>query len=80
LKKYLAEPDYVVNGEYIELTSDLNYVGKPIQIINRRVKESKQRRISIVRILWNHLSVRDATWETEVNVKQTYPESFQGVT
>jgi hypothetical protein len=38
LRKYLADPDHVVNSEN-ELTLDLNYMEKPIQIIDREVKE-----------------------------------------
>jgi hypothetical protein len=45
LRKYLTDPDHVVNDANIELTLDLNHVEKPIQIVDRRVKESRQKTI-----------------------------------
>jgi hypothetical protein len=80
LRKYLADPDHVVNDENIELTSDSNYVERPIRIIDREVKELRRKMIPMVRVLWNHHQIRDAMWETEANTRRAYLELFQGST
>jgi hypothetical protein len=45
LSRYLADPDHVVNDEYIELTPDLNYVERLIRIIGRKVNELRRKTI-----------------------------------
>jgi hypothetical protein len=76
----LQTPGHAVNDENIELTPDLNYAEKPIQIIDHGMKELRQKTIPMVKVLWNHHPVRDATWETEANIRRTYPELFQSAT
>jgi hypothetical protein len=43
LRKYLADPGHVVNDEIIESNPDLNYAEKLIQIIDREMKELRQK-------------------------------------
>jgi hypothetical protein len=80
LRKYFTDPDHVVNDANIELTPDLNYVERIIQIIDRGARKLRQKTIPLVKVLWNHHLVRDAIWEMETNMRRTYPELFQGAT
>jgi hypothetical protein len=61
LRQYQADPDHVVNDKPIELTSDLNYEERPIQIQEYGEKQLQQKRISLVKALWNHYLVQDVT-------------------
>jgi hypothetical protein len=79
LRQYLADPDHVVNDAEIELTTDLSYEERPIQILEFGNKELRQRKIPLVKVLWSHHPIRDATWETESKMRQTYPELFEGM-
>jgi hypothetical protein len=61
LRKYLADPDHVENDENIDLTTDLNYVEKPVQILDHGEKKFRQKTIPLVKVLWNRHPVQDAT-------------------
>jgi hypothetical protein len=61
----------VVNDEAIELTLDLSYVEQPIQILEHGERELLQKRIPLIKVLWNHHLVQDATWESEIEMRQT---------
>jgi hypothetical protein len=65
-----------VNDEPIELTADLNFDEWPIQILEFR-EELQQKKIPLVKVLWNHNPVPDATWETESEMRQLYPDLFE---
>jgi hypothetical protein len=79
LRQYLADPDQTVNDVEIELTTDLSYEERPVRILEFGSKELRQRKIPMVKVLWSHHPTRDATWETESNMRQTYPELFEGI-
>jgi hypothetical protein len=38
------------------------------------MKELRKKKIPIVKIMWEHHGIQDATWETEEWVKKKYPE------
>jgi hypothetical protein len=79
LRKYLVDPDHVVNDENIELISDSN-CGEANSIYRPRNEGIEVRTIPMAKVLGNHHPVRDATWETEVNMRRTYPELFPSAT
>ncbi|GKD13826.1 putative reverse transcriptase domain-containing protein, partial [Tanacetum coccineum] len=53
LKKCLAESDVRVPLDEIEIDENLCFVEEPIEIVDRDVKELKQRRIPLVKVRWN---------------------------
>jgi hypothetical protein len=74
LKKYCLDADHVMNEEPLLLWPDLNYVEKLVRVIERSVKELRNKKIPMVKVLWEHHGIQDATWETEEWVKKKYPE------
>jgi hypothetical protein len=74
LKKYNPNSEQVLNEEPLQLQLNLSYVEKPVKVLERSVKELRNKRILMVKILWEHHSTQDATWETEEWVKKKCPE------
>jgi hypothetical protein len=73
LKKYRLDADHVLNEEPLMLQPDLSYVEKPVQILKWSVKELRNKRILMVKVLWEHHGMQDATCETEEWMKKKYP-------
>nr|GEX19919.1 putative reverse transcriptase domain-containing protein [Tanacetum cinerariifolium] len=76
LKKFLAEPDVQVPLDEIEIDENLHFVEEPIEIVERDVKKLKQRRIPLVKVLWNSRQGVEYTWEREVQFRKKYPHLF----
>ena len=76
LRKYIANPSHVLGYEPLQLTSDLTYEEKPVQILDQKEKVLRNKRISLVKVLWKNQSVEGATWETEQEMQSKYPELF----
>jgi len=77
LRKYIADPSHVIDFEPLQLSKDLSYEEKPVQILAREVKVLRNREIALVKVLWqNHLR-EEATWEREDEMRAKHPELFQ---
>ncbi|XP_040945820.1 uncharacterized protein, partial [Gossypium hirsutum] len=73
LRRYRSDPSHVIPTEDIELRSDLTYEEEPVQILAREVKELRNKRVPLVKVLWRSHSVEEATWEPEETMRAQYP-------
>ena len=76
LRKCLGDHSQVVNTEDIKLSEDLSYEEKPIQILDRRIKQLRNRQIPLVKVLWTNQKTEEATWEMEQTMKEKHPGLF----
>ena len=76
LRRYRSDPSHVVSLEVIELRPDLTYEEEPVEILAREVKELRNKRISLVKILWRNHKIEEATRESEKTMCQQYPQLF----
>ncbi|GJX71103.1 hypothetical protein Tco_0308274 [Tanacetum coccineum] len=76
LKKCLAEGDIVVPIDKIQLDDKLHMIEEPVEVVNREVKQLKQRRIPIVKVRWNSQRGPEFTWERKNHIKKKYPHLF----
>ncbi|XP_038889377.1 uncharacterized protein LOC120079296 [Benincasa hispida] len=77
LRKYVADPSYVVDFEPLQLNENFRYEEKPIRILAREVKTLRNRKIVLVKVLWQNHQFKEATWEREDEKRAQYPELFQ---
>ena len=73
LRKYTADPNNTIVSEPIEITTDLVHEEQPIQILDRSIKQSRNKQITLVKVLWSYHTSQEATWETEEEMKAKYP-------
>src|SRR5262249_19459675 len=76
LKKYMADPSHVVEHLSVAIQPDLTFVEHPIRILDRKTQELRTKSIPLVKVLWQHHSSEEATWELEEDVRKKYPELF----
>ena len=55
----------MIEAPEIELSDDLSYEEQPVQILGREEKELRNKKISLVKVLWRNHLVEEATWERE---------------
>ncbi|GJZ45252.1 putative reverse transcriptase domain-containing protein [Tanacetum coccineum] len=76
LKKCYADEPLVMPLEGIHVDDKLQLVGEPVEIIERKIKRLKRRRIPLVKVRWNSRRGLEFTWECEDSFKQKYPQLF----
>jgi len=61
----------------IKLKSDLVYEEKPVVVLDRKERVTRNRVVKFYKVLWcNHVE-EDATWETEDYLKEVYKTFFE---
>ena len=77
LRKYISNPNHTIVSKPIEITEDLVYKERPVQILDCRTKQLRNKQIPLVKVLWTNHTSQEATWETEEEMKVKYPHLFQ---
>ncbi|KAA0059240.1 putative DNA/RNA polymerases superfamily protein [Cucumis melo var. makuwa] len=76
LRKYISDPSYVLQEQPVELKEDLSYVEEPVQILDRKEQVLRNKMIQLIKVLWIHHGMEEATWEPEDQMKKRYPIIF----
>ena len=61
LRRYISDPSHILDQKPLALDPDLSYEERPVQILDRWVKELKNKKISLVKVLWRKQFVEEAT-------------------
>ncbi|KAL0409810.1 UNVERIFIED_CONTAM: Transposon Ty3-I Gag-Pol polyprotein [Sesamum radiatum] len=76
LKKYYPDPSHILQLDTVELEEDLSYQERPIRILDKKIQELHNRRIPLVKVLWQNHGVEEATWEREDELRRNHPKLF----
>ncbi|XP_071939189.1 uncharacterized protein [Coffea arabica] len=81
LKKYHPDLSHILQPENIGIDEVLTYEEKPVKLLDRKVKELRNKRIPLVKVLWRNHGLEEATWEVEEAIRGKYPNLFsnQGI-
>ncbi|KAF2284914.1 hypothetical protein GH714_032427 [Hevea brasiliensis] len=74
--EYRSDSSHVLPVEEIEVNPDLTYEEEPIEILAYEVKQLQNKQIPLVKVLWNHHSGQEATWERGGH-EETTPTAVQ---
>lgn len=69
LRKYIRDPLHVIDHSGIVVNENLGYEEKPMIIIDRQVKQLRNKSIPMVKVEWKKHYGKDATWEMEEEMK-----------
>ncbi|KAD7477674.1 hypothetical protein E3N88_00810 [Mikania micrantha] len=76
LRKCLADESAYVPLEDVEVVDKLNYVEKPVAILDRKIKRLRNKSLNQVKVQWKNRRGSDTTWESEDEMKKFYPFLF----
>ena len=76
LWKYISDPSHVLEDPPVELRKYLFFKVQPVGIVNQRMKELRNKVISMVKVLWRSDTVEEMTWEREGFMRSRYPYKF----
>ncbi|XP_074300636.1 uncharacterized protein LOC141631928 [Silene latifolia] len=75
----ICEAAYRLEVEIIELDEVLTYVEVPKEILDRKVRKTRNGVTTLLKVLWSNHNVEEAKWEPEEAMKERYPHLFEQV-
>ena len=76
LRKYEPDPSHVLDWTDFVVDEDVSYEERPVRVLDRRDQVLRGKTIPLVKVLWKHHGVEEATWERELEVREKYPDMF----
>jgi hypothetical protein len=73
LKKCIKVPMEIIETPAVEIEPDLSYTEQPIQVLDTKERVTRRNKIKMYKILWDHHTEEEATWETESYLQQNFP-------
>ena len=77
LRKCLEDALAVVPFEEIQVDGSLNYIERPVAILDRKSKDLRNKIVELVKVQWQHRKGSEWTWEPSDEIMEHYPELFQ---
>ena len=76
LQRYRLDDSHILSLQDIEVQPDFSYDERPKRILAKEVRQLRNKTIPLVKVLWQHHGIEEATWEPEAAMKDQYPELF----
>ena len=77
LRKYTPDPAHVVDWGEITVDTDGTFEEGPVHILDSRDQVLRCKTVWLVKVLWQHQGVEEATWEHEDTMRVTYLFLFE---
>ena len=65
LKRYVHDPNHVINWDVIQVELEGEFRIEPMCILDRKVTMLRNQAIGQVKVQWEHFGPKEATWELE---------------
>ena len=73
LRKYEPDHSHVLDWGDLDINEDVTYEDQPIRVLDTRDQIFRGQSIPLVKILWLHHGVEEATWERESEIRAKFP-------
>ena len=77
LRKYTLDPTHVMDWGELIVDIDGTFEEGPVHIMDSREQLLRRKTVRLVKVLWRHRGVEEATWEREDTMRATYPFMFE---
>ena len=77
LQRYRSDESHILLVQEIQVQEDLSYDEKPKAILDREVKQLRNKQVPLVKVFWQHHGKKEATWESEAIMRAQYPQLFE---
>ena len=77
LLKYTLDPTHVVDWEELVVDADETFEKEPVRIMDSRGQVLRSKTMRLVKVLWKHHGIEEATWERDDTMRTKYPFLFK---
>ena len=77
LRKYTPDPNHIVDWGELVVDANGTFEEGPVHIMYSQEQVLQRKTMRLVKVLWQHQGVEEATWECEDTMRATYPFLFE---
>ena len=77
LRTYTLDPTHVVDWGELAVDADGTFEEGHVHILDSRNQVLRRKTVRLVKVLWQHREVEEATWELEDKMRTRYPFLFE---
>ena len=76
LQIYHSNGSHILPVQDMQVQADFSYDEEPKAIMARELKQLRNKKVSLVKVCWQHHGKEEATWEKEATMRAQYPQLF----
>ena len=76
LRRYRSDPSHILPIQEIQVQEDFTFDEEPKAILDREIRQLRNKQIPLVKVLWQHHGMEEAKWEPESTMRVQYPQLF----
>ena len=76
LRRYHYDESHILPVQDIQVQPDFTFDEELKAILDREVKQLRNKQVSLVKVLWQHHGMEEATWEPKLTMRAQYPQLF----
>ena len=76
LRHYVADESHKLNWKELQVSDVGTLTVEPLRILDRRVRQLRNRLVDQVKVQWDKYSPGSATWEDAETLRRDYPSLF----
>ena len=76
LRRYRSDTSHILPVQDIQVQEDFTFDEELKAILDREIRQLRNKQVPLVKVLWQHHCMEEATWEPESTMRVQYPQLF----
>ena len=76
LRRYRSDTSHIIPVQDIQVQEDFTFDEEPKAILDHEIRQLWNKKVPLVKVLWQHHGMEEATWEPELTTRAQYPHLF----
>ena len=74
LRRYRSDTSHILPVQDIQVQEDFTCDEELKAILDREIRQLRNKKVPLVKVLWQHHGMKEATWELESTMREQYPQ------
>ena len=75
-QRYRSDTSHILPVQDIQVQEDFTFDEEPKAILDHEIRQLRNKQVPLVKVLWQHHSMKGATWEPESTIRVQYHHLF----
>ena len=76
LRRYRSDTSHILPIQDIQVQEDFTFNEESKSILDREIRPLQNKQVPLVKVLWQHHGMGEATWKLELTMRVQYPQLF----